>query len=240
MGRDIKSLYGIDINQKWHTPFIFDYLGFGSNKSLKSIQEPRINELAKRVDPRGKRILEIGCLEGLHSLILHELGAKEIISIEARKESFLRCLILKNAFNLKNCTFLLGDVKVVLPQLEGHFDLCLAVGILYHLSDPFSAVFKIAELADSVFVWTHYVDSDDVQGQISTIQYKQHNYSGRYVSEDTSHYLSGIENQSLWLTQGSLFDLFGNAGFKNIDLIYKEDHEHGPAIAFLASKKESF
>ena len=43
-----------------------------------------------------KRVLELGPLEGAHTYMLQQLGAKEIISIESNKRAFLKCLIIKN------------------------------------------------------------------------------------------------------------------------------------------------
>src|ERR1700742_895018 len=48
----------------------------------------------------GKKVLELGPLDGGHTYIMSALGAESIIAIEANKDSYLRCLIIKEAFNL--------------------------------------------------------------------------------------------------------------------------------------------
>ena len=57
----------------------------------------------------GFRILELGPLEGAHTYQLEKLGAAEIVAIEANKEAFLKCLIIKELAQLERARFLLGD-----------------------------------------------------------------------------------------------------------------------------------
>jgi hypothetical protein len=58
-----------------------------------------------------------------------------VTAIEGNVGAFLRCLLLKNYFNLKS-KFLLGDfLKYMAVQTNGP-DLMYASGVLYHLTDP--------------------------------------------------------------------------------------------------------
>ena len=50
----------------------------------------------------GLRILELGPLEGAHSYMMSQRGAREVISIEANSRAYLKCLLVKNLFNLSN------------------------------------------------------------------------------------------------------------------------------------------
>jgi SAM-dependent methyltransferase len=212
---------------KWHCSF---------PKDINDATDPRIEELAKRFDVKGARVLELGCLEGMHSLILQKLGAKEVIAIEGREDNFKKCLIVKNVLTLDRCKFLLGDLNDVMPQLSGEFDLCLALGILYHLDDSVEVIYRIAKMASRIFVWSHYAILEFPYGQISEIRYNGRVYRGKHVTEDTDHYLSGLDKMSFWLLEEDLIKVVRDAGFNKIDIISKEKHEHGPAITFLAQK----
>jgi 2-polyprenyl-3-methyl-5-hydroxy-6-metoxy-1,4-benzoquinol methylase len=59
----------------------------------------------------GKRILDLGCLEGGYSVFLARQGAKEVVGIEAREKNYQRCLLVKKLLNLDNLTFYKCDVK---------------------------------------------------------------------------------------------------------------------------------
>ena len=230
------GLYGFELWDKWHCKFPLEKLSIENYLESVMTPEPRIEQLAKRINLEGIRILELGCLEGAHSLMLQTLGAKEIVAIEGRKENFLKSLIVKNAFNLDKCKFLYGDVSKTLGSFFGHFDLCLALGIFYHLKDPISIIYRIGEITDRLFAWTHFSTRDYPQGNLIKIKYNGKVYRGKYVSENAEDYLSGLHKDSFWIFEDDLLSLIYDAGFKETEVIQKEDHEHGPAITFLAQK----
>jgi hypothetical protein len=232
----IKKVHGFYIHKNWHCTLPFEKLSIEGEPSTILMSEPRINTLAEKFDLKNCRILELGCLEGVHTFMLQMLGAKKVIAIEGRAENFLKCLVIKNAFNLDRCQFLYGDINQSISLLQGPFELCLAVGILYHLKDPLSIIHRVAELAQSLFVWTHYATKDFPPGQLKEISCQGNSYTGKYVKEDTRHYLSGLDAISFWMLQDDIIKAVQDAGFRQIDFIEKEDHENGPAITFLARK----
>ncbi|MCM8774232.1 MAG: hypothetical protein NC820_05815, partial [Candidatus Omnitrophica bacterium] len=146
------------------------------------------------------------------------------------------CLIIKNAFSLDRCKFILGDLNEIMHLLSGPFDICLAIGILYHLEDPVAIIHRIAELADNLFVWTHYSTEDFPKGSLVKVESPKGFYRGKYVWENTKHYLSSLKERSFWIFEEDVTKVVKEAGFKQIELIQKEKHEHGPAMTFLAKK----
>ncbi len=58
---------------------------------------------------QGQRILELGPLEGGHSYILQNLGAASVVPIESNTRAFLKCLIVKNLFDLDRVHYLCGN-----------------------------------------------------------------------------------------------------------------------------------
>lgn len=229
-------LYGFKIFENWHCKFPFEGLSIEDYQQKIMLSEPRINQLSKRINLEGKTVLELGCLEGVHSLMLQNLGVKKVVGIEGRKENFLKCLIVKNAFNLNRCKFLFGDLNKILSVLSGPFDICLALGVLYHLEDPLSAIYRIAELTNRLFVWSHYSTKDEPKGPLIEVEYQGNICHGKYVGEDIKHYLSGLNKKSFWIFEDDFLKVVEKTGFKYIDLIQKEKHEHGPAMTFLAQK----
>ena len=232
----IKELYGFYIHKNWHCTLPFEQLSVETDPSTILMSERRINALTQNFDLKNCRILELGCLEGVHTFMLQMLGAKQVLSIEGRAENFLKCLAIKNAFKLDRCKFLYGDVNEILPLLEGPFELCLAVGILYHLKDPLSIIYHLGQIAQSLFVWTHYATKDFPRGQLREVNYQGNVYRGKYVKEDTTHYLSGLGTVSFWMLQDDIIRAVQDAGFTQIDFVEKEQHENGPAITFLVRK----
>ncbi len=83
----------------------------------------------------GKSILELGPLEGGHTHMLAKAGAGRILSIEANRQAFLRCLVVQAALKF-DAEFLLGDFRSYLKDTEERFDFLLASGVLYHMTNP--------------------------------------------------------------------------------------------------------
>lgn len=105
----------------------------------------------------GKRVLELGPLEGAHSYMLENAGAASILAIEANKLSYLRSLIVKELMNLKRVRFLLGDFQTWLENTDEKYDFIVASGVLYHMQDPLRLLELIASHTDTFYIWTHYV-----------------------------------------------------------------------------------
>ena len=57
----------------------------------------------------GKRILELGPLEGAHTITLINHGAKEVVAIEGLRRAWLRCLVVKEILQVQKARFLYGD-----------------------------------------------------------------------------------------------------------------------------------
>jgi len=232
---EIKQNFGFNLFKNWHNSFPIDRINTGV--SALQVDEPRIKAFLNRISINGFRVLDIGCLEGLHSMLLEANGANEIIGVEGRAENFLRCLVIKNLFDLDKCTFLHGDISDILPIFSKPFDLVVALGILYHLENPVKIIFRSGQLASRILGWTHYAtETCPKKGNFDTITYCGKTYKGKYTIEHVMNRLSGLSNKVFWLSEDDLLKAVEDAGFKKITVINKEKHAHGPAITFLGEK----
>jgi Protein of unknown function (DUF1698) len=84
----------------------------------------------------GKRVLELGPLEGGHTYILERAGAAGIHAIEANTLCYLKCLLVQQLFDLDRTRFELGNFVPWLTTSQETYDVVIAAGVLYHLSDP--------------------------------------------------------------------------------------------------------
>jgi hypothetical protein len=108
----------------------------------------------------GKKILELGPLEGGHSYMLQKAGATSITSIDSNQRAFMKCLCVKEIFSLDRVHFILGDFVPFMETTSEKFDVIIASGVLYHMTDPISVLTKMARISDKLFFWTHYYDED--------------------------------------------------------------------------------
>jgi len=199
-----------------------------------------------------KNILELGPLEAAHSYMMQSAGAKSITAIEANSRAFLKCLCIKELFNLNRVSFKFGDFVSFLEQNKNKFDIAIASGVLYHMADPVRVLDLIASAADKIFIWTHYFDKDLIGrnessaarfGEIETATYQGFEYrfaSQAYKQEalDWSGFCGGPEKSSKWLTKDSIVGFLNKAGFTDIrEQFHQPDHQNGPAFAICAQRQ---
>lgn len=196
-----------------------------------------------------KSILELGPLEGGHTAMMAKDGPSRLLAIESNSRAFLKCLIVKNYFNLK-ADFLLGDFREYVAWTDEKFDFVLASGVLYHMREPVTLLENIARVTKSVGIWTHYYDDDIIHSkehlsrrfarEASTRKLHGHDvvmYEQSYLDAVSwGGFCGGSAANSFWLTRDSLLGALRVLGF-SIEIGAEErDHPNGPCILLLARK----
>ncbi len=196
-----------------------------------------------------QNVLELGPLEGAHSRTLQSMGAKKVTAIEANRHAFLKCLCIKEIFQLDRVSFQLGDFVTFLRESTGRYDAIVACGVLYHMTDPIELIDLISRHTDRVFLWTHHYDdlivSKDYlarrfQAPVS-MDYHGWTYKGAQQSYmeavQASGFCGGSQATSCWLTRQSILNALTHFGFTNLVVGFEDpDHVNGPAIAICAQR----
>ena len=192
----------------------------------------------------GARILDLGCLEGGFAIECARRGASEVVGIEARPLSVRRCELLKDLLGLDNATFVCGDILHELARLQEPFDVILATGILYHLSQPDVALRLIRERCrGATVICTHVADPDHPTHGCSpdVVDYvgRSGTYSGRRYSEtdatnwtsvqsvgegDHDLWASWNDESSFWPFEADLRRMILDAGFSTVDKVVPGEH----------------
>jgi hypothetical protein len=199
------------------------------------------------------RVLELGPLEGGHSYMLENHGA-EVTAIEANVNAFLRCLIVKNHFNLKT-QFILGDFTKL--QTGSKYDMVVASGVLYHMTDPVGLLKKLSAISPVLFLWTHYFEPDtkkwapELQSQIGikwrpdlmkidqslgflNIRIVPQNYNESLGWEG---FCGGPEKYSHWIYKEDLLSALRELGYDQLEISFDNPlHPNGPSCCILAQK----
>lgn len=219
---------------------------------LELYNDSRINWALDVVgEIKGKKILELGPMEGAHSYLLQKHGAASVIAIEGNPRAYMRCLAVKQILNLNRVEFLYGDFTKYLKGNPISFDLCLACGVLYHMQNPIELIANISKSSSKVFVWTHYYDPT-ICRMHSSLKYNLHEYfqsdyegfkhtlfKHHYGPKSHKWFFGGPAPFSHWLTKEAILDGCKYFGLKHIEISKEHDEPHhvnGPAFAFVASK----
>ena len=214
-------------------------------------EDPRITTADSLLGPfKGMRILELGPLEAGHSYMCQALGAESVTAIESNSRAFLKCLCIQNVFKLDRVTFRYGDFNAYLEEEKPSFDVAIASGVLYHMTEPLKTLELLSDASDRLFLWTHYFDEKVVRGQpqISRLFQSTSNtsFKGRTYQLHRRDYqealnwkgfCGGSKNFAHWLTREGLLAALSDLGYSRIDTSFDApDHPNGPALAICAKR----
>jgi SAM-dependent methyltransferase len=123
----------------YHVIPLTENLATPGNPAALPLQAPLAAALT-RLDLRGKRVLDVGCRDGLFSFQAERQGAAEVVGIDSDLSRpaveflipFFNSSVRMVEFNLYEMT----------PDHFGKFDVVLFAGVLYHLRYP-NLAFKV-------------------------------------------------------------------------------------------------
>jgi len=205
--------------------------------------DPKVKKWDALHPVAGKKILELGPLEGGHTYCLEKLGASSVTSIESNNISFMKCLIVKDIFKL-NANLLYGDFREYLKNCNDRYDIVIASGVLYHMLDPVQLIKDISRVTDVVFIWSHYYSKErqDLSYRYehapTLLQSKYKVYKHFYLDSLNSQlFCGGSRPYSYWFGKEDLINAFRDHGFSDIELLDDiPDHPNGSCYTLLAKR----
>lgn len=199
----------------------------------------------------GKRVLEVGPLEGMHTYILNQKRPARIDAIEANKSCYFRCLVTKEILKIDKAAFHLGDIKEWLTTYDQRYDFGLASGVLYHMPDPGEFLRLLALRVDAVFIWTHYFNEEEMpradvrrvpfSGRVEVrdvagmeMRYFERSYQS---AQENASFCGGMKDRHYWLEKKEIIELLRHIGYNSVT-IQAEDPTHpgGPCFSVLARR----
>jgi len=198
----------------------------------------------------GKSVLEIGPLEAGQTYTICRLGARSVTAVESSPRAYLKCLIIKEVFGLGNAHFHLGDGVEYLRQCTESFDVCVASGVLYHMTNPIEFLDLIAPRSDRLLIWTHYYDFEilDAMG-LEAKHFRRREitmtargeafvgYKNTYADTRNPLFLGGTHEYSCWLPRPTIERALRLFGFTDIQYNLEDTaHPHGPCVTICASR----
>ena len=224
--------------------------GFGYGSAALT-ESPHVKFFERQIGGfLGKKILELGPLEASHTYMMFKGGADHIVAIEANKNAFLKCLIIKELLSIERATFLLGDFCQYLKSNSKRYDAILASGVLYHMLDPLGLIEFAANASDFICVWTHYFDRDRIRSRPELARKFSEKaaetiFHGRRIQLYEQRYFNAVEwdgfcggagPTSRWMTKDGIIRAFNALGFEVTIGAEQADHPHGPAFWFVGKR----
>ncbi len=219
--------------------------------SADLFDDARLKWLGEEVGIAGKSVIELGPLEGAHSYMLEQMGAEKVTAVEANSQAYLKCLITKELLRLQRVDFILADFMEYLRQTDLVFDIAVACGVLYHMTDPVELISLLAKRCRGhLLLWTHYFDgavlrkdpafklrfTKETSARREGFEHVLHR--SNYVHSDKwSGFCGGSAAYANWLSREDILNCLTHFGFEDIKIRFDDPHPNGPAFALIAGKK---
>jgi hypothetical protein len=200
--------------------------------------DQRIKYIAYFLDLRGLRTLEIGPLEGHHSVLLEKMGVRENVAIESRDDNLRKCLRIKEKYRLDHTTFLQQDLERLYsgqekPQFTGPFDLVFCLGVLYHVPEPAKALEWFRSQANTLFLGTHFAEPRERSDATYVCNGKSYRVK-QWREGGLMDPASGMSPVSLWPYESDLIAMIHDAGYQRISVLGKDLQNGRAHITILA------
>jgi ubiquinone/menaquinone biosynthesis C-methylase UbiE len=214
----------------WTTKFTINDRTYGG--WFDAMHDPRVEQFTK-LFPEAHNVLELGSLEGGHSLALAKRPrTSRVLALEARIENINRAKLVQRLFSAGNVTFVQANLEQSnIFRDYPNFDAVFCCGLLYHLVRPWELLGQISRVSNGLFLSTHYCLKDRAS-------IMQESYEGIWYKEGGAlDPLSGLSQKSFWPTLESLQSMLYNSGFKAVKLVETDEHHQNGPITTITAKK---
>lgn len=212
----------------WVYKFRIEGADYGG--SVSAVGDVRLEQFFRFV-PHPRRILELGSLEGAHTIQLAaRSGVEEVIAIEGRAANIVKAELVRRALRVSNVKFVQANLEEADLNRFGKFDAVFCVGLLYHLPEPWKLLEQLPRIAPHLFVWTHYAD-DQAANEI------RGDYRGQLHREGgPEEPLSGMSETAFWPTLRALQQMLTASGYAAINILQDDvAHQNARAVTLTAS-----
>lgn len=124
--------------------------------SQSPLIDPRLRAFDQRLAIRNKRVLEVGCFEGIHTIGILALGG-HVTPVDSRMENILKTLVRLWAYGY-TADIQVWDLEQDAPPATApdSWDILHHVGVLYHQTNPAESLSMLLERTrDAVLLDTH-------------------------------------------------------------------------------------
>ena len=201
---------------------------------------------------QGKKVLELGPLEGGHTYMLQNAGARTVTSIEANSICYMKCLAVQQLYDLDRVSFEYGNFIPWLDTTSESFDLAVAVGVLYHTTDPVAVLENLTRVSPQILLWTHYGDlkampRKDPRYRVGITGIERRHYRGmdyrvfrrQYHGNATTDpkFCGGVHTTPVWIEKRTIRRVLDMNGF-DVEIAFDEPgHPAGPAVCMFARRR---
>ena len=138
--------------------------------AVAPIHQTRLEMVNRAVDAHfGARLgqircLDVGCHEGFYSIAMARKNLREVRGVDVREPSLAKARFVAEVLGLHNLTYDLCSCEDLRVDGSGPYELCLFLGVLYHLESPMVCLRNISRITSELcLIETQVIE--EVEGQ---------------------------------------------------------------------------
>jgi len=205
----------------------------GKRVDAQTIPDPRIVRLNDLVDLSGRRVLEVGCFEGVHTMALCDL-ADSVVAIDSRVDNVAKTIVRCALYGHRPMVHLV-DVERQSAASHMSNDVLHHCGVLYHLKDPVAHLRAILPLTShAVLLDTHYALDEEAR---STYTYGGQEFAVKdYAEGGVEVPFAGMYDKARWLRLDDLVGELERAGFRDVLVREPRQERNGARVLLIARR----
>ena len=110
------------------------------------------------------RCIDAGCHEGYYSVAMARKGMREVRGVDVRDSNLEKARFVAEVYGLRNLVYEQKNCEVLRVEETGRYELCLFLGLLYHLENPMLCLRNISRITSELCIIETQV-VDEVEGQ---------------------------------------------------------------------------
>jgi hypothetical protein len=170
-----------------------------------------------------RTVIDIACHQGWFSTQLAQMGARDVLAVDARAEHVADATLIRDALDLKNMRVAQSDVHALSPETQGTFDIVLMLGLIYHLENPVGALRVARALTKRICL----VETQIVPGMTGVVDYGSFRFvrplKGSFGIIDETEETHGPEASTTGIclvpSLEALFWILRKIGFSRVEML---------------------
>ena len=170
-----------------------------------------------------RSVIDIACHQGWFSTKIAQMGAQDVLAVDAREEHVADATLIRDTLGLRNLRIAQSDVPALTPQTFGTFDIVLMLGLIYHLENPVGAL----RVARAMTKRLCLVETQIVPGMTGMVDYGSYRFvrplKGSFGIVDETEETHGPEASTTGIclvpSLDALFWILRKVGFSRVELL---------------------
>ena len=193
------------------------------------------------------RCIDVGCHEGYYSVAMARKGMREVRGIDVRESNLEKARLVAEVYRLRDLTYEQKNCESLCVEATGQYELCLFLGLLYHLENPMLCLRNISRVTGELcIIETQVVDEIEGQAEWGGREWTRPYHGVLALIDEAGEYYNdigetGASPLATCPSLKALHFMLKQAGFRRSEIIAPapgayEQHQRGKRVVCAAYK----